>query len=201
MPLNFTKNQTLILSIFFKHPEKAYYFRQLAGLIGKKPGVFQHDINKLVEKGILTSEYQANSRFFKLNPNYHLYHELKSIFLKTVGAVGQLKEHLSSIKGIEIAFVFGSYAKSKEDEFSDVDLMIVGNPDEDALVTVISALESELDREINYNIFSAKDFLSGFQKKEVFLEEMISNPKIFIIGNEDDLENIIRKRRSSVKKD
>lgn len=200
MAINFTKNQTLILEIFFNHPEKSYYFRELGKLIGKQPGVFQKDINKLVEKGLLLSEYQANSRFFKLNQRYHLYPELKNIFLKTVGVVGKLKERLAGFKNINLAFIFGSFARNKEDQYSDVDLMIIGNPGEDRLVMAISKIESELDREINYNIFSPADFKNGLKEEEVFLQDIITNPKIFIIGDQNDLARIIGQRRASAEK-
>lgn len=200
MALNFTKNQSLILGLFFNQPEKSYYFRELAKLIGKQPGVFQKDINELVEKGVLLSEYRANSRFFKLNQKYHLYHEFKSIFLKTVGAVGKLKERLAGFKNIKLAFVFGSFARNREDQYSDVDLMIIGNPNEDKLVTTISKTESELGREINYSIFSAPDFKKGLKEKEVFLEDIMANLKIFIIGEKNDLARIIGQRRASAKK-
>lgn len=193
MALNFTKNQTLILELFFNHPEKSYYLRELARIIGKEPGVFQRDINKLVENGVLLSEYQANSRFLKLNPNYHLYQELKSIFLKTVGAVGKLKRELAKIKNVEVVLIFGSFAKAKEDHLSDIDLMIIGNPNEDVLIKKISNLEKSLDREINYNIFSREDFKKGLAEKEVFLEEIMANPKIFIVADQNVLEKIIGK--------
>ena len=191
MALNFTKNQRLILEIFFNKPEKSYYLRELARLLDNVPGVFQRDINKLVEGGILASEYQANSRFFKLNANHPLYQELKSIFLKTVGAVGRLKEGLAEIKNIEVAFIFGSFAKNKEDSSSDIDLMIIGKPDESGLISKIGKIEAALGREINYSIFSADDFKKGLAKKEVFLEQITDNPKIFIIGDQNDLEKII----------
>jgi len=190
MALNFTKNQTLILEIFFNDPEKSYYLRQLGRLIKKEPGVFQRAINRLVKDGILQSEYQANSRFFKLNKQYLLYQELKSIFLKTIGAQAVLKNTLEGVGNIKIAFIFGSFAKNKEDSLSDIDLMIVGAPDEDSLITKISPLEVKLKREINYSIFSPDDFKKGLKKKEIFLEEVIKNPKIFLIGDQNDLEKI-----------
>jgi predicted nucleotidyltransferase len=182
MALKFTKNQTLILGIFFNDPEKSYYLRELGRLIEKEPGVFQRDINKLVESGILLSEYRANSRFFKLNKNHPLYKELKSIFLKTVGAEGRLKEILKGIKNINIAFIFGSFAKGKEDTFSDIDLMIIGDPDENELVSKIIEIEKELDREINYHIFSPIDWKKRLKEKDSFLENVLSQPKIFLIG-------------------
>lgn len=94
MPLKLTKNQTLVLQIFFNDPEKSYYLRELAKILGKQPGVFQKDINVLAEKGILLSERVANSRFFKLNKFYPLYAEVKSIFFKTTGAQARLKKAL-----------------------------------------------------------------------------------------------------------
>jgi len=190
MPLKFTKNQTLILEIFFSDPEKSCYLRELGRIIGKEPGVFQKDINKLVESSILTSEYRAKSRFFKLNKNHPLYKELKSIFFKTVGAEGRLREILKSIKNIKIAFIFGSFAKGREDSFSDIDLMVIGNPNEDILISKISKLESQLDREINYHIFSPDDWRKAIRKKDSFIENILSQPKIFLVGNKDELSRI-----------
>lgn len=193
MALNFTKNQTLILEIFFNHPEKSYYLRELGRLLGKEPGVFQRDINRLVESGILASEYRAKSRFFALNKEHPLYKEFKSIFFKTVGAEGKLKSILKGIENIQVAFIYGSFAKGKEDQVSDIDLMLIGDPDEDLLINKISSIEKNLDREINYSIFSPEDVKKGLRSGEVFLEEIISKPKIFIIGDQNALEKIIRK--------
>jgi len=190
MVLNFTKNQILLLEVFFNNPEKTYYLRELGRIVNKEPGVFQREINKLVENGILISEYRAKSRFFNLNKNHPLFKELKSIFFKTVGAEGKLKEILSDIKNIKIAFIFGSYAKEKEDSFSDIDLMIIGNLDEDLLITKISELESQLNREINYHIFSPNDWKKKIQKKNSFIENILTEPKIFLIGNKNELSRI-----------
>ncbi|MGB9598900.1 MAG: nucleotidyltransferase domain-containing protein, partial [Minisyncoccales bacterium] len=145
------------------------------------------------ESGILISEYLARSRFFALNKKYPLYKELKSIFFKTVGVKGSLKSILKEIKNIQVAFIYGSFAKGKEDQMSDIDLMLIGNPDEDLLINKISSLEKSLDREINYSIFSLEDIRKGLRKGEVFLEEIISKPKIFIIGDQNALEKIIGK--------
>jgi len=187
MPLKFTKNQTLVLELFFNDPGKSYYLREIGRIIGKKPGVFQKDINKLVESGILLSEFQANSRFFRLNKNYSLYREIKSVFLKTVGVEGRLKKLLSGLEDVKIAFIFGSYAKNKEDSFSDIDLMIMGDPDEDSFVGEISKLEKRINREINYHIFSKKDLKDKIKKKNSFIKGILSGPKIFLIGNKNEL--------------
>lgn len=192
MPLNFTKNQILILELFFKNPEKSYYLRELGRIINKEPGVFQNDINKLAEKGILNSEYRAKSRFFSLNKNHPLYKELKSIFFKTVGAEGRLKETLKDIKGIKMAFVFGSFAKKDEDSFSDIDLMLIGKVFEKELIPSIVKLEKKLEREINYHIFSSSDFAKKVKEKNSFIKNILAGPKIFLISDEKELSRIYK---------
>jgi len=187
MPLKLTKNQTLVLQIFFNDPEKSYYLRELAKILGKQPGVFQKDINALAEKGILLSERVANSRFFKLNKSYPLYAEVKSIFFKTTGAQARLKKALETIKNIETAFIFGSFAKGDEDSISDIDLMIIGNPDENLLIPGISRIEKEINREVNYHIFSASDWSKKMEKEDNFLKNVSEGPKIFLIGIENGL--------------
>lgn len=190
MPLNFTKNQILILEVFFNHPERSYYLRELGRIVNKEPGVFQKDINNLVQQGTLISEYRANSRYFKLNQAHPLYRELKSIFFKTLGAEGKLKKILNNISRIKLAFIFGSLAQKKEDYLSDIDLMIIGNPDEDILISKINWLEGRLDREINYHIFSIKDWQKNLKNKDSFLENIVSKPKIFLVGDENEFSKL-----------
>ena len=188
--LNFTKNQTLILELFFKDPEKDYYFRQIGRILNKKPGVFQKDIESVVKNKILLSDKKANSRFFKINKEYPLYNEVKSIFFKTLGAEGKLKEIFENVENVKIIFIFGSFAKQEEDSLSDIDLMIIGEPDEDKFFNKISDLERKLSREINYRIFSEKDWRKRIKEKDSFILSIFKNIKIFIFGNENELRRI-----------
>lgn len=190
MALHFTKNQILILKAFFNDSEKSYYLRQIGRLLGKEPGVFQRDINTLVTKGILKSYYQANSRFFKLSKDYPLYKELKSIISKTVGVEAILQKELSKIKEIKIAFMYGSFARGREDSLSDIDILIIGSIDENSLIRVVRKAEAKLSREINYVIFTKKDLIKSIKKKSVFLQDVLRGKKIFLIGNKNDLEKI-----------
>ncbi len=185
--LNFTKKQVQILEIFFNNPGKSYYFRQLARLLGVEPGVFQRDINNLVERGILTSEFQANTRFFELNEKYPLYAEIRSIFFKTVGAEGQLRALFAKNKNIQWAFIFGSYAKREEDALSDIDVMLIGQVNEKEFLLELKKIEKKLDREINYHIYSAIEWKKKKDDKNSFIREVAKKPKIFLVGNEKSL--------------
>jgi len=107
--------------------------------------------------------------------------------LKTVGATGLLKEMLSKVEGIEIAFIYGSLARAEERPGSDIDLLIVGRADEDSLVTEIKKAEDLLKREINYVIFSRSEFEKKRKEGDSFIKELLNSPKIFLVGSHDEL--------------
>lgn len=182
-----TKNRAELLNLFFTNPDKAFYMQEIGRILGKKPGTFQRTLNNLFSEGILESEYKANARYFKVNKNYPLYRELKNIAFKTVGIKGSLEDILREIGDIKTAFIYGSYPMGKENYLSDIDLLIVGSPDEDLLVKKLDKLEEKLQREINYKLYTLKDFKKEIEEKEPFIVEILKNKKIMLIGDEDGL--------------
>lgn len=86
-----------------------------------------------------------------------IYNELASIILKTEGVAKELQDSLSEI-GVEVAFIYGSFASGKAGVDSDIDIFIIGEVDEDNLIIKIREVEKKLSREINYVLFTAKEF-------------------------------------------
>ncbi len=185
-----TKNRAELLKLFFTNPDKAFYMHEIGRILNKKPGIFQRTLNNLVSEGILESEYKANARYFKVNKNYPLYKELKSIVFKTVGIKGSIKEVLEKLTNVKFAFIYGSYAKAKENYLSDIDLVVMGNPDEDKLIKELDKLEEQLKREINYKLYILKEFKKEIEEKEPFILEILRDKKIMLIGNENELRNV-----------
>ncbi|MDP2736950.1 MAG: nucleotidyltransferase domain-containing protein [bacterium] len=178
---NFTKNQTLVLEIFFNEPDKFFYLRQIAQRLKKQPGVFQREINKLTEGGLLESYFEGNRRYFKLNKKYPLYKEIKSIFFKTLGIEGLLKDEMKKINGIKTAFIYGSFARGEEKGSSDVDIFIVGSAREDTIIDLCNKLERKINREINYVLMTDSEFKKKTAAKNSFLRNIMKLKKIKII--------------------
>lgn len=187
-----TKNRAELLRLFLTNPDQSFYIQEIGRILGKKPGIFQRTLNNLEKEGILISEYKANARYFRTNKDYPLYKELKSIVFKTVGVSGGLKEALQKVGGINFSFIYGSYAKAKENYLSDIDLVVIGNPNEDLLIRELDKLEDALNREINYKLYSLKDFKKEIKDKEPFLLEILKDKKIMLIGEENELRKILK---------
>jgi len=176
-----------LLVLFFTNPYQKYYLRELERILGYSAGSIRRELLKFQKDDLFKTEKAGNMLYYQLNTKHPLYRELKSIVAKTVGLEARIRIALSSIEGLRTAFIYGSYAKNQENITSDIDLFITGDIDEDKLVSEIGRIEKELKREVNYSLYSKDDFQKKKKKKDPFIMDVIKNPKIFLIGNEDDL--------------
>lgn len=192
---DFLKNgRAEILELFFKNSDREFYFREIAVSLNKEPGAIQNYINSLVEQNLLQDERKGNMRFFKLNKNHPLYDDIKSIISKTLGIGYKLKELVSALPKIEDAFVFGSIAQGKEYGDSDIDLLLIGEVDQDFLVEKIAKLQSELSREINYQIYTKDEVIKKLVERNEFFLNIFSEPIIILKGDHNDFREVINLR-------
>lgn len=180
----FSPNQMRVLTFLFAHPDEEFFFSEIGRVLGKHPGFFQRGINSLEEQGIILSRRKGNLRLFRINKDNVLFNELKSIVERTCGAEFMLRDFVANRQEIEIALIFGSYATNTMRADSDIDLLLVTrNTDiEDTLIDAITAIESKLQRDINYKIYVRKEYYQKLKRKDHFLEEVLSGEYILLKG-------------------
>ena len=177
-----------VLSLFMLNAGNEYYLREIAQETRLAIRSVQRTVENLTEIGILQREKRGNSVYFRLRDDVPILSELKTIFLKTVGLGALLRQMLAEQKGIEIAFIYGSLAKGEEEEASDIDVAIIGDLSSRQLTSELVKLERELGREINATVFTPIDWRSRGKKRDHFVRTLIQEPKIFLIGDNGDLE-------------
>lgn len=176
-----------ILALFFTNPSQRYYLRELQRLLGHSAGSMRRELLKFQEDNLFNTHKVGNLLYYSINTAHPLFKELKSIISKTIGVEASLRNTLSSIPKIKIAFVYGSFAARKEKSASDIDLMIIGNPETSTLNEKISHLEKRLRREISPTIYSLPEYKAKKKSGSGFIADLLRNPKIMLIGKEDDL--------------
>lgn len=188
---DFLKNSKgQILELFFQDPGREYYMREIGKILKKEPGYFQAYLNSLVKDGILKDEKKGPLRYFSLNKSHPLYDEIKTIISKTLGIESKLKRIVNEFEKLECAFIFGSIAKDTENSFSDIDLMLIGEVNEDLLATLLSEAEFHLKREINYQTYGKTEFKKKLKNKNEFIMKILKEPKIILKGNLHDITKI-----------
>ena len=133
---------------------------------------------------------KGNLVLFQINRDSIIYSELKSMFMKTEYFGELLRKSLRELE-IDFAFIFGSFARGIESLDSDIDLFIVGDVDENDVLTIIQEIERQTKREINYILWKKADLMEK-AKKHYLLNEIAKNPVIMLVGDENEFKKIIK---------
>jgi len=176
-----------LLTLFFTNPSQKYYLRELERILGYSAGSIRRELLKFQRDNLFNTQKIGNLLYYALNTKHPLFKELKAIVSKTVGIEASLRNTLLSTRNIKIAFIYGSFAAKREKGTSDIDLMVIGNPHTSSLNEKIAELERKLRREINVTVYSFQEYKHKKRMKSGFIMDLLKNPKIMLIGREDDL--------------
>jgi predicted nucleotidyltransferase len=185
----FTGTQQRVLGLLFGQPTRSYYANELIGMAGGGSGAVQRELARLARSGLVTVRPIGNQKHYQANPDSPIFAELCGIAQKTVGLALPLREALLPlIPQIRAAFVYGSVAKRQDTAASDIDLMLIS----DTLThgDAFAALEGatmRLGRPVNPTILSRKALAKRVKEDNTFTKRVLSQPKIWLIGGEDDL--------------
>ena len=119
-----------------------------------------------------------------VNKSYPLFEELKSTIFKTIGVRGTLESVLRKQRGIEHAFVYGSFAKNAEHAYSDIDLCLVVKKNEfkeETFLKEIHTVEKQLGREISYVFFTREEWEEKKAAQDSFILGVLKNKRIELI--------------------
>ena len=185
----FGRTRGAVLSVLYGHVGESFHLRQLARLTGKSLGPVQREVRQLVDAGLVTRRIEATRTLYSANQDSPVFAEIKSVITKTIGMHDVLNSALEELRRkINLAFVYGSVARSGETARSDVDLMVVGKVDFSTVVSNVAKAQKALNREINPTVYSVKEFQSKLRGN--FLKNVLAEKKLFIIGDENVLRQL-----------
>jgi len=184
-----------ILELFLLNPADNFYQREIAAICNLPIRAVQREVQKLEKIGLINRSRSGNRNYYQIDKSSSIFEELKSIFLKTVGLGDVLRESLrEQQEEIAIAFIYGSYAQHKETATSDLDLFIIGKIDPKKVSSMLANVRSSLKREINYSVYSEEEYRQKIQRGDHFVTALAKEPKIFLVGNENELRRLVQAR-------
>lgn len=188
----FSKARQRLLGLLYSHPEKDFYTNEIIRHTNMGSGAIQRELELLSRVGLIITQTVGNQKRYKANKRSLLYNELRSIIVKTFGLADVLREALKPLQEkILLAFIFGSIAKQTDTVNSDIDIMLIGNDlTYSDFFNKITEVESKLERKINPTFHTPQEWVQKITEKNNFLTKIISQPKIFLIGDEDELEKL-----------
>jgi predicted nucleotidyltransferase len=156
---------------------------------GLSVAAVRQELQKLLRMQLVEAQRSGNRLYYRANKEHPLYPDIRNMVLKTAGMVDILRDTLDK-EGVKIAFVFGSVASNQEGATSDVDLMVIGDVGLTTLSGWLSGISEQIGREVNPHVINEIEFRQRRRSHDHFLTRVLDSEKLFIKGNEHDLETM-----------
>ena len=185
----FSKVQQRVLGLLFLNADRSFYTNEIMRLVDSGTGVVQRELEKLAASGLISVKRIGNQKHYQANREAPIFNELRGILLKTAGLADILRVALMPLSDkIQTAFIYGSIAKGSDTAQSDIDLFIVGKDlAYGDMYELLAAAEAQLGRPVNPSIYSMDELKRKFNDDNTFVSRVLEQPKIFLIGSNDDL--------------
>ncbi len=187
-----SKTRVAILVKMMMNLEKKYYLRELANELDVPYSMVYKEKENLVKLGIITEEKRGKVNLVAVNRDLPYFAELKALIAKTAGVGGVVRDSLEGLNGVKYALVYGSFASGEEAASSDIDLLVVGSVDEEKILRAVADTERRLGREVNYILWSEKEFLNRVGSGHHLVADIVAKPVIMVVGDEREFRRVAK---------
>lgn len=192
------KTKQNLLSAILLQPERSWYLSEVARYLQVPPSSLQRELAQFVESGIVVKRQDGNRVYFQADRTCPVFEELFGLLTKTVGLADLVRDALTPFQDrIELAFIYGSVATSRERSSSDVDLMLVGEATLAEVAFPVRELESRLGRVVNLTVYTSLEFAKRVAEKNHFLTAVLETELLFILGTANDLARLVKRPKGS----
>jgi len=168
-----SKVRVKLLSLFLTNPEKEYFIRQLTRKLDEQINSVRRELTNLKKIGLLTSKSKSRKKYYQVDKNFLLFHELRSIVIKAMNTNDDLIKRIGKLGKVELLVLSGVFVNKD----AESDLLLVGEVDKNKLAEL---LDEEIEQPIRFTIMQKDDFLYRLKCNDRFITNLI-----------DDTENII----------
>lgn len=157
LPILRSQQQGEILAAVLGSPDDEFSVADLGRLTGAAYPSVHREVERAERAGILQSRRVGNVRLVRANRSSPYFEGLAAILVRAFGPPAVLGQALAGIDGVESAYLFGSWAarftgQHGERAVNDLDLLVLGDPERNALFEVTSQASRKLGREVQVTI-------------------------------------------------
>lgn len=183
-----SKTRVKLLELFYSNPNRQFYVREITRKIDEQINSVRRELANLLNAGIIVSENTNNRLYYEVNQKYEYFQPLSEIFgnkaVASGGAssmqtpVGKLDDEFKALGNIEIALYTGQFTR---DESSGIDVLLVGNVNQNQVNKYIADLETQEGKEIRYAVLTPTDFEYRRKIRDRFIATIASSKKQVLV--------------------
>jgi DNA-binding transcriptional ArsR family regulator len=160
LPIFRSQQQAELLALLLGDPDLELSLTELAERTGiPHPSVYR-EVERAQSAGLVSSRRIGRTRLVRANVESPYYEGLADVLTRAFGVPAVLSGVLADVEGIDEAYVFGSWAARHAGErgvrpVGDIDLLVLGTPDRDALYESARVAEQRLGRDVQVTVRDA----------------------------------------------
>lgn len=175
-----------LLRYLFSGAEREAHPSELARILGYTPQAVARELRRLEDLGIVASEEVGRALRYRIDRTSPLLPEIEGLVAKTIGVEAVLRQAVEGVPGVEEAFVFGSHARRDERPDSDVDLLVVGDPDQETLSDRLASAERAIGRDVNVVTYDRRELEHLREADDPFVGEVLTGPRVVLVDGAED---------------
>lgn len=183
LPLLRSRAQGDIIAWIMLHPEAEESLTEIADHVGVSAPTVMREVNRLVDAGLVRQRQRGNTRLVQALTDNATYRPLADLMAVTFGPVPVLTELLSSVSGVQEAFIYGSWAARYHQQPgpvpADIDVLVIGTANPDDLEDVAAAATTRLGREVNIRRIRSSTWHA--ETEDPFRTTVLSRPTVQLI--------------------
>lgn len=168
-PIFRSDTQLQILGATYLEPERRFTIPELVERSSRPQPTVAREVERLTEAGLLESELRSGRRTVWAAATSPIFDELRSLLIKTVGPKAVLEDRFRGMRGVERAFIYGSWASRHHGEPGpqprDIDLLVIGSANVTDVRTEADIATGTLGRDVNVAVLTPAEWdraASGF---------------------------------------
>jgi len=191
-----SKTRVKLLQLFYSNPNRSFYVREITRKIDEQINSVRRELANLLSIGIITSDTTNNRLYYEVNQDYEYFDPLKLIFGNGLSTETKDKlnkgtaeqETLKSLGAVDLAIFTGQLTR---DDSAAVDVLVIGNVNQNKLIKFISELETKEGKELRYAVMTSSEFDYRRQIKDRFVTKVLTAKKQVLIDKHDRLAGLV----------
>jgi hypothetical protein len=184
-----SKTRVKLLQLFYSNPNRSFYVREITRKIDEQINSVRRELANLLNTGIIVSDNTNNRLYYEVNQEYEFYEPLLAIFggggtkaakpattgaTKTKKALTPEEEKMKGLGRLEVVLYTGQFTR---DESSGIDILVVGDVNQNALQKYVTELEAQENKDIRYTVMPLSEFNYRRQIKDRFITTVLDSKK------------------------
>lgn len=186
-----SKSKTRLLRFFLLNSEKEYSTAEIVQKNMLASAQVRKEMNELRKIKFVIEKVRKNVKFYTLNPEFHFYNELRSLFAKSTSypqcrSLGKVKG-IGDVKLALVSGTFLNYPKSKVDM-----VLVANNVSRGKLKNLMNSLEAEIGKEVSFVLMNSEEFKYRLDMLDRFLLDFLEAPHEQLINKIPGLKRIMQ---------